>query len=98
MLESCLVGGPRPDSQGCTMDRDEYLRSAWVPEARAAEFAYPGLRAALLNIAAKYRSLAKQVVARRAGAGSKYPQAAALPNWAARDAARVDSRPAVAMA
>jgi hypothetical protein len=47
------------------MDRDEYLRRACVLEARAAEFAYPGLRAALLNIAAQYRSLAKQAVARR---------------------------------
>jgi hypothetical protein len=46
------------------MDRDEYLRRACVLEARAAEFAYPGLRTALLNIAAQYRSLAKQVVAR----------------------------------
>jgi hypothetical protein len=45
------------------MDRDEYLRRACVLEARAAEFAYPGLRTALLNIAAQYRSLAKQVVA-----------------------------------
>jgi hypothetical protein len=49
------------------MDRDEYLRRACVLEARAAEFAYPGLRAALLSIAAQYRSLAKQAVARRAG-------------------------------
>jgi hypothetical protein len=80
------------------MDRDEYLRRACVLEERAAEYAYPGLRAALLNIAAQYRSLAKQVVARRAGAGCKYPQAAALQNWAARDAGRVDSRPAAAMA
>ena len=42
------------------MDRDEYLRRACGLEARAAEYAYPGLRAALLNIAAQYRSLAKQ--------------------------------------
>ena len=53
------------------MDRDEYLRRACVLEQRAAEFAYPGLRAALLNIAAQYRSLAKQAVVRRAGTGCK---------------------------
>jgi hypothetical protein len=80
------------------MDRDEYLRRACVLEARAAEFAYPGLRAALLNIAAQYRSLAKQVVVRRAGAGCKYPQSATVQNWANRDAGRVEREPAAAMA
>jgi hypothetical protein len=62
------------------MDRDEYLRRACVLEARAGEYAYPGLRAALLNIAAQYRSRAKPVVARRAGTGCKCPQSAALQN------------------
>jgi hypothetical protein len=80
------------------MDRDEYLRRACVLEERAAEFAYPGLRAALLNIAAQYRSLAKQVVARQAGAGCQSSQSAVLQNWAGRDAGRVDRRPAAAMA
>jgi hypothetical protein len=80
------------------MDRDEYLRRACVLEQRAAEFAYPGLRAALLNIAAQYRSLAKQAVVRRAGGGGKCPQSAALQNWAARDVGRVEREPAAAMA
>jgi hypothetical protein len=84
-------------TQGCAMDRDEYLRRACVLEERAAEFAYPGLRAALLNIAAQYRSLAKQAVLRRAGARCESLRSTALQNWATRDAGRVDSRPAAAM-
>jgi len=80
------------------MDRDEYLRRASALEARAAEYAYPGLRAALLNIAAQYRSLAKQGVTRGAGAGCKCPQSAAVQNWAARDVGRVEREPAAAMA
>ena len=80
------------------MDRDEYLRRACVLEARAAEFAYPGLRAALLNIAAQYRSLANQAVARRAGARCQFSQSVALQNWTAGDAARLEREPAAAMA
>ena len=80
------------------MDRNEYLRRACALEARAAEFAYPGLRAALLNIAAQYRSLAKQAVARRAGAGCQSLQSVALQNWAARDAGRLEREPAADMA
>jgi hypothetical protein len=80
------------------MDRDEYLRRACVLEARAAEYAYPGLRAALLNIAAQYRSLAKQAVAGRAGARCQSLQSVALQNWAARDVGRGEREPAAAMA
>ena len=80
------------------MDPDEYLRRACALEARAAEYAYPGLRAALLNIAAQYRSLAKQGVPRRAGAGCKCPQSAAVQNWAARDVGRVERERTAAMA
>jgi hypothetical protein len=74
------------------------LRRACALEARAADYAYPGLRAALLNIAAQYRSLAKQAAVRRAGAGCKCPQSAAVQNWAARDVGPVEREPAAAMA
>ena len=47
------------------MDRDEYLRRASALEKRAADFAYPGLRAALLNTAAHYRDRANQTVVSR---------------------------------
>ena len=47
------------------MDRDEYLRRASALEKRAADFAYPGLRAALLNTAAQYRNRANQTVVSR---------------------------------
>ena len=80
------------------MDRDEYLRRACVLEARAAEYAYPGLQAALLNIAAQYRSLAKQAVAQRAGARWQSLQSVALQSWAARDAGRVERETAPATA
>jgi hypothetical protein len=50
------------------MDRDEYLRRASVLEKRAADFAYPGLRTALLNTAAQYRNRANQTVVSRADA------------------------------
>jgi hypothetical protein len=50
------------------MDRDEYLHRASALEQRAADFAYPGLRAALLNTAALYRNRANQTVIRRADA------------------------------
>jgi hypothetical protein len=52
------------------MDRDEYLRRASALEQRAADFAYPGLRAAFLNTAAQYRNRANQTVVSRADAGS----------------------------
>ncbi|HEY6704697.1 MAG TPA: hypothetical protein VI010_11405 [Xanthobacteraceae bacterium] len=80
------------------MDRDEYLRRACVLEARPAEFAYPGLRAALLSIAAQYRSLAKQAVARRAGVRCQSLQSAAVQNWASRDGGHLEREPAAAMA
>jgi hypothetical protein len=50
------------------MDRDEYLRRASTLEQRAADFAYPALRAALLNTAAQYRNRANQTVVSRADA------------------------------
>ena len=50
------------------MDRNEYLRRASTLEQRAAHFAYPALRAALLNTAAQYRNRANQTVATRADA------------------------------
>jgi hypothetical protein len=53
-------------AQGNAMDRDEYFRRASALEERAADYAHPGLRAALLNIAAEYRNLAKQAVVPRA--------------------------------
>jgi hypothetical protein len=50
------------------MDRNEYLRRASTLEKRAAHFAYPALRAALLNTAAQYRNRANQTVATRVDA------------------------------
>jgi hypothetical protein len=50
------------------MDRDEYLRRASALEKRAGDFAYPGLRTALLNTAAQYRNRANQTVVSRADA------------------------------
>jgi hypothetical protein len=58
------------------MDRDEYLRRASTLEQRAADFAYPALRAALLNTAALYRNRANQTVVSRADA--KFESAAKL--------------------
>jgi hypothetical protein len=56
------------------MDRNEYLRRASTLEQRAAHFAYPALRAALLNTAAQYRNRANQTVATRAVAKREDPQ------------------------
>ena len=53
------------------MDRDEYLRRASALEQRAADFAYPGLRAALLNTAAQYRNRANQTVVGKADTKSE---------------------------
>jgi hypothetical protein len=47
---------------------DEGMRRASTLEKRAAHFAYPALRAALLNTAAQYRNRANQTVATRADA------------------------------
>ena len=63
------------------MDRDEYLRRASALEERAADFAYPGLRAALLNTAALYRRRANQTVVRRADAKLERVQASCDLVW-----------------
>jgi hypothetical protein len=57
------------------MDRDEYLRRASALEQRAADFSYPGLRAALLNTAAQYRNRANQAVVSTADAKLERVQA-----------------------
>jgi len=57
------------------MDRNEYLRRASTLEQRAAHFACPALRAALLNTAAQYRNRANQTVLTRADANLEGGQA-----------------------
>jgi len=58
------------------------LAATWPPsrraskvEQRAADFAYPALRAALLNTAAQYRNRANQAVVSRADAKLESAQA-----------------------
>jgi hypothetical protein len=57
------------------MDRNEYLRRASTLEQRAADFAYPALRAAFLNTAAQYRNRANQTVVSRVDAKLERMQA-----------------------
>jgi hypothetical protein len=73
-------------ASGMPMDRNEYLRRALALELRAADFVCSGLRVALLNVAARYRSLANQAVARRADGKRERLQAVARQNAASEKA------------
>jgi hypothetical protein len=64
------------------MDRNEYLRRASALELRAADFVCSGLRSAMLNVAARYRSLADQAVTRKADGKRERLQAVACQNAA----------------
>jgi hypothetical protein len=74
------------EASGMPMDRNEYLRRARALELRAAEFVCSGLRAALLNVAARYRSLANQAVAPKADGKRERLQAVARQNAASEKA------------
>jgi hypothetical protein len=73
------------EASGTSMDRNEYLRRASALEFRAADFVCSGLRAALLNVAARYRRLADQAVAWKADGKRERLQAVARQNAASEE-------------